>query len=73
MLRSPAFAQGSVSPDCRRDHLIHRKRSPFPYEGKDLTLEKAGKSPRIGRDTFKLRRAKRCRVARRGGALRRAG
>ena len=19
-----------------RDHLIHRKRSPFPYEGKDL-------------------------------------
>ena len=21
-----------------RDHLIHRKRSPFPYEGKDLTL-----------------------------------
>ena len=23
--------------DMRRDHLIHRKRSPFPYEGKDLT------------------------------------
>ena len=20
-----------------RDHLIHRKRSPFPYEGKDLS------------------------------------
>ena len=26
---------GSETPDCRRDHLIHRKRSPFPYEGKD--------------------------------------
>ena len=23
--------------DDGRDHLIHRKRSPFPYEGKDLT------------------------------------
>ena len=23
--------------DVGRDHLIHRKRSPFPYEGKDLT------------------------------------
>ena len=22
--------------DVGRDHLIHRKRSPFPYEGKDL-------------------------------------
>ena len=23
--------------DVGRDHLIHRKRSPFPYEGKALT------------------------------------
>ena len=63
----------SKAMDVGRDHLIHRKRSPFPYEGKDLTLEKVGKSPRVGRDTSVLRRAKRCRVARRGGALRRAG
>ena len=33
---------GSETPDCRRDHLIHRKRSPFPYEGKDLTRRKVG-------------------------------
>ena len=26
-----------------RDHLIHRKRSPFPYEGKALTPLKVGK------------------------------
>ena len=25
-----------------RDHLIHRKRSPFPYEGKALTHRKVG-------------------------------
>ena len=25
-----------------RDHLIHRKRSPFPYEGKALTRLKVG-------------------------------
>ena len=25
-----------------RDHLIHRKRSPFPYEGKALTRFKLG-------------------------------
>ena len=27
----------SKSMDVERDHLIHRKRSPFPYEGKALT------------------------------------
>ena len=32
-----APGEGSETPDCRRDHLIHRKRSPFPYEGKALT------------------------------------
>ena len=26
----------SKAMDVERDHLIHRKRSPFPYEGKDL-------------------------------------
>ena len=26
--------------DVGRDHLIHRKRSPFPYEGKALTRPK---------------------------------
>ena len=27
-----------------RDHLIHRKRSPFPYEGKALTPGKVGET-----------------------------
>ena len=27
----------SKTSNVERDHLIHRKRSPFPYEGKDLT------------------------------------
>ena len=33
------FAVRSLSKtmDVGRDHLIHRKRSPFPYEGKDIT------------------------------------
>ena len=35
-----APGEGSESPDCAPDHLIHRKRSPFPYEGKDLTPDK---------------------------------
>ena len=34
------FCRKSV--DVRRDHLIHRKRSPFPYEGKALTRLKVG-------------------------------
>ena len=29
--------------DVGRDHLIHRKRSPFPYEGKALTPLKLGR------------------------------
>ena len=33
----------SKAMDVGRDHLIHRKRSPFPYEGKALTLDKVGK------------------------------
>ena len=31
-----------------RDHLIHRKRSPFPYEGKDLTRRKVGETYNAG-------------------------
>ena len=31
------------------DHLIHRKRSPFPYEGKDLTTLKVGETSNVGR------------------------
>ena len=31
-----------------RDHLIHRKRSPFPYEGKDLTRRKVGETYNTG-------------------------
>ena len=32
----------SKAMDAGRDHLIHRKRSPFPYEGKDLMRRKVG-------------------------------
>ena len=32
----------SKSDDDGRDHLIHRKRSPFPYEGKALPRLKVG-------------------------------
>ena len=32
----------SKTSDVGRDHLIHRKRSPFPYEGKALTRLKVG-------------------------------
>ena len=35
--------------DVRRDHLIHRKRSPFPYEGKALTPDKVGVTANVGR------------------------
>ena len=63
----------SKAMDVVRDHLIHRKRSPFPYEGKALMRRKVGWTSRIGRDTSQLRRAKRCRTARRGEAHRRAG
>ena len=34
----------SKAMDVGWDHLIHRKRSPFPYEGKDLM------PPKLGRD-----------------------
>ena len=46
-----------------RDHLIHRKRSPFPYEGKALTPLKLGLVASVGRGTSRVLRAKRCRGA----------
>ena len=42
----------SKTVDVGRDHLIHRKRSPFPYEGKALTRRKVGITYPVGRDTF---------------------
>ena len=47
------FAVRSLSGavDVGRDHLIHRKRSPFPYEGKALTRLNMGETFPIGRDT----------------------
>ena len=33
-----------------RDHLIHRKRSPFPYEGKALTPPKVGTTYNVERN-----------------------
>ena len=56
-----APGEGSENPNCRRDHLIHRKRSPFPYEGKALTPVKLGVTCDVGRGTSHARRAKRCR------------
>ena len=35
--------------DVGRDHLIHRKRSPFPYEGKALTRREVSRCFFIGR------------------------
>ena len=52
--------------DVGRDHLIHRKRSPFPYEGKALTRLNVGVAVSVRRGTSHVRRAKRCRAA--GGA-----
>ena len=37
--------------DVGRDHLIHRKRSPFPYEGKALTTHKLGETANVRRNT----------------------
>ena len=37
----------SKAMDVGQDHLIHRKRSPFPYEGKDLTPGKVGENANV--------------------------
>ena len=74
----------SKTVDVGRDHLIHRKRSPFPYEGKALTRSKLGVTANVGRGTLCFRRVKRGRGAgsranaplrssRRGEAHRRPG
>ena len=42
----------SKTMDVGRDHLIHRKRSPFPYEGKDLTRLKVGLTSNVGRSVL---------------------
>ena len=39
----------SKAVDIEREHLIHRKRSPFPYEGKALTPDKMGETANVGR------------------------
>ena len=52
--RQWVFGVGSETTNCRRDHLIHRKRSPFPYEGKDLTPPKMSETYNVGRDTATL-------------------
>ena len=56
----------SKAMDVGRDHLIHRKRSPFPYEGKALTPRKVSDTALANATLLKLRRAERCRAA--GGA-----
>ena len=38
----------SKTDNVERDHLIHRKRSPFPYEGKALTPLNGSIRPRSG-------------------------
>ena len=44
----------SKAMDIGRDHLIHRKRSPFPYEGKDLTRPKLRRDCPAGRNSSLL-------------------
>ena len=45
--------------DIGRDHLIHRKRSPFPYEGKDLTRSKLRRDLQCRTRNFTLREGER--------------
>ena len=41
----------SKTMDVGRDHLIHRKRSPFPYEGKALIRRKVDETSSVKRHT----------------------
>ena len=61
----------SKSMDVERDHLIHRKRSPFPYEGKDLMRSNRSETASVGRDTsyFRLLSASAQNAPRRGAGL----
>ena len=60
------FAVRSLSKtmDVGRDHLIHRKRSPFPYEGKDLTRLNVGVAFPVGRNTCHFALYRHCRSRR---------
>ena len=51
----------SKAMDVGQDHLIHRKRSPFPYEGKALTPLKVGETARSGTRLHAPRRGARLR------------
>ena len=55
----------SKAMDIGRDHLIHRKRSPFPYEGKALTRSKFGVTFPAGSGTSKIRGERSVAAARR--------
>ena len=59
--------------DVRRDHLFHRKRSPFPYEGKDLTPLKISETCNVGRNAVGPRAGTPLPERRRGEAHRRQG
>ena len=61
----------SKTMDVGRDHLIHRKRSPFPYEGKDLTRSKLRRDCPGRRDTshFRMIRTSARNASRRGTGL----
>ena len=48
--------------NIERDHLIHRKRSPFPYEGKDLTPDKVGLIATVRRTTSRSAKGSGCAV-----------
>ena len=53
MIRLAVIALSKTS-NVGRDHLIHRKRSPFPYEGKALTLLKVDETANVGRGTAQI-------------------
>ena len=53
MIRLAVIALSKTS-NVGQDHLIHRKRSPFPYEGKALTLLKVDETANVGRGTAQI-------------------
>ena len=57
------FAVILLSKAIGRDHLIHRKRSPF-LRGEGLNAPESGRNFKYRTQHFQLRRAKHCRVAR---------
>ena len=63
----------SKTMDVGWDHLIHRKRSPFPYEGKALTPAKVGETFPAGRGTSTIAASGALPRSRRGEAHRRRG